>query len=151
MKKIVYVDMDGVLVDIEKIVKNIYGEDVDIGNVLDENASLFYHAEPIKDAVQSFKTLSTDPRFDVYILSTAPWANPESLKAKRIWIEKHLGKHAERRLILTHHKNLLKGDYLIDDRIKNGVLGFEGNHIFFGHGLFKTWGGVIDYLDAVNL
>jgi len=32
-------------------------------------------------------------------------------------VKTHLGADAYKRLILTHHKNLNVGDYLIDDRI----------------------------------
>ena len=37
------------------------------------------------------------------------------------WVKKYLGSHAKKRLILTHHKNLSLGDYLIDDRITTAV------------------------------
>lgn len=33
-------------------------------------------------------------------------------------------------LILAHNKGLLKGDYLVDDRIQNGVDTFEGCELF---------------------
>ena len=35
-------------------------------------------------------------------------------------------------MILSHHKNLNQGDYLIDDRTKNGAGKFQGEHVHFG-------------------
>ncbi len=47
-----------------------------------------------------------------------------------------------KRLILTHHKNLNKGDYIIDDRTANGVDKFEGEHIHFGSEQYPDWQAV---------
>lgn len=49
-------------------------------------------------------------------------------------------------MILSHHKNLNKWDYLIDDRLKNGVDKFEGEHIHFWTSKFPDWKSVTDYL-----
>jgi 5'(3')-deoxyribonucleotidase len=49
-------------------------------------------------------------------------------------------------LILTHHKNLAKGDYLIDDRTKNGAYDFEGELILFGSEKFPSWKDVLEFL-----
>ena len=67
-------------------------------------------------------------------------------KDKNEWIKKHLGKSAHKRLILSHHKNLNKGDYLIDDRTANGAGEFEGEHIQFGSEKFPDWDSVLEYL-----
>ena len=62
------------------------------------------------------------------------------------YIKKHIGKTAHKRLILSHHKNLNRGDYIIDDRTARGVDQFEGEHIHFGQGNFRTWDDVMRYL-----
>lgn len=147
-KKIVYIDMDGVLVDLVNAVyqNNVHalGDDsFDIGAAIDNDVMSFYNAKPIKGAVKAFQELSKDERFDVYILSTAPWANPESLTAKRVWVETHLGEAANRRLILSHHKNLMIGDYLIDDRPNNGAAEFKGELIKFGNDQYPDWASVL--------
>ena len=72
--------------------------------------------EPLEGAIDSFKILSQ--RYDTYILSTAPWENSSAWSDKVKWVKKYLGKSAYKRLILTHHKNLNHGDYLIADRKK---------------------------------
>jgi len=41
--------------------------------------------------------------------------------------KKYLGESAHKRLILTHHKNLNHGDYLIDDRKKMVQMRFKEN------------------------
>jgi len=37
-----------------------------------------------------------------------------------------------KKMAITHLKNMLIGDYLIDDRTKNGAGEFNGTHIHFG-------------------
>ena len=130
MKKIIYVDMDGVLVDYPTT-----GKPKD-----------FLALPPVEDAVIAFGMLSE--KYDVYIASTAPWSNTKAWEDKRLWVEKYLGQNAYKRLILTHHKDLLRGEYLIDDRFVNGAGNFSGEHIHFGSERFKNWGKVLDYLDV---
>ncbi len=143
-KKIVYIDMDNVLVDFpsafSKIDKTIFEQYED----KDDIPGIFKLMEPLKGALESFATLSE--KFDVYILSTAPWNNPSAWSDKLEWIKKYLGEDARKRLILTHHKNLNKGDYLIDDRTKNGASEFEGEHIHFGTEKFPDWNSIVEYL-----
>jgi 5'(3')-deoxyribonucleotidase len=96
-------------------------------------------------AVEAFKELSE--KFDTYILSTSPWANPSAWSDKLIWVKNYLGPSANKRLILSHHKNLNAGDFLIDDRTKNGVNEFKGEHLHFGTPKFPDWNAVVAYLD----
>jgi 5'-nucleotidase len=136
-KEIVYVDLDGVLANYDK---------AKIGTTEDDRRQpgFFEGLEPITGGIDAFKALSE--KYDVYFLSTAPWSNIHSLSEKRIWVEKHLGEYAFKRLILSHNKGLLKGDYLIDDRIANGVDKFEGEHIHFGTEKFPDWKSILKYL-----
>ena len=76
------------------------------------------------------------PRRFAIDLSTAPWKNPSVWLDKLEWIQ----------LIISHHKNLNRGDYLIDDREKNGAREFEGKLIPFGSDKFPDWRSVTDYL-----
>jgi 5'(3')-deoxyribonucleotidase len=62
------------------------------------------------------------------------------------WVKKHLGRVAYKRLILSHNKHLNTGDYLIDDREKNGADKFDGELINFGSHEFPDWSAVIRYL-----
>ena len=53
-------------------------------------------------------------------------------------------------MVITHRKDLCKGDYLIDDRGKNGTSEFEGEWIPFGTDRFPDWQTVLDYLMLEN-
>jgi 5'(3')-deoxyribonucleotidase len=140
--------MDNVLVDfesgIEKLPKDIREK---FRDNLDEVPHFFGTLEPMHGAVESFKKLAK--LFDVYILSTAPWGNPTAWTDKHEWVKAYLGKEAEKRLILTHHKHLNKGDFLIDDRHnKNGADKFTGELLHFGPGnAFPGWKEVVEYLE----
>ena len=65
-----------------------------------------------------------------------------------LWVKKYLGAPAYKRLILSHHKNLNAGEYLIDDRTKNGADRFGGKHIHFGSDEFPDWASVVSYLTS---
>lgn len=144
-KKILYLDMDNVLVDfpsgIERLAPEIKKQ---YENDLDEVPGIFSLMDPMPGAVDAFKRLSTE--FDTYILSTAPWENTTAWSDKLLWVKKYLGDPAWKRLILTHHKNLNMGDFLVDDRTKNGAGLFRGKHIHFGQDPFLDWEAVVNYL-----
>ena len=138
--------MDNVLVDfktgISKLSKNTTEE---FEGHLDDVPGIFNLMEPMKGAIEAFNELSQSEKYDVYILSTAPWDNPTAWSDKLKWVKKYLGKNGYKRLILSHHKNLNAGDYLIDDRTKNGADKFKGEHIHFGQDKFPTWGQVLEF------
>ena len=145
MRKILYVDMDNVLVDFESSFAHIPPDILKAyDGRLDEIPGLFGKMIPIPNAIESFLELSK--LFDTYILSTSPWENPSALTDKLQWVKTYLGEPARKRLILSHHKNLNLGDYLIDDRTKNGADRFQGEHILFGSERFPDWTSVMSYL-----
>ena len=146
MKKIIYIDMDNVLVDfktgISKLSKNTIEK---FEGHLDDVPGIFNLMEPMKGSIEAFNELSQSEKYDVYILSTAPWDNPTAWSDKLEWVKKYLGKNGYKRLILSHHKNLNAGDYLIDDRTKNGADKFKGEHIHFGQDQFPAWDQVLEF------
>ena len=145
MKKILYIDMDNVLVDFPSGISKLSQEVInEYESNLDEVPNIFSLMEPLEGAIDSFKILSH--RYDTYILSTAPWKNSSAWSDKVKWVKKYLGESAYKRLILTHHKNLNHGDYLIDDRTKNGAGEFKGELIQFGTDKFPDWKSVCSYL-----
>ena len=145
MKKILYIDMDNVLVDFPSGISKLSQEVInEYESNLDEVPNIFSLMEPLEGAIDSFKILSQ--RYDTYILSTAPWKNSSAWSDKVKWVQKYLGESAYKRLILTHHKNLNHGDYLIDDRTKNGAGEFKGELIQFGTEKFPDWKSVCSYL-----
>ena len=145
MKKIVYVDMDNVLVDFDSGIKKIPEIlKTQYEGKIDEVPGIFSLMKPLNGAISSFEKLSY--KYDTYILSTAPWENASAWSDKNLWVRKYLGKIAQRRLILTHHKNLNSGDFLIDDREANGANLFKGKHIIFGSFKYPNWEAVCNYL-----
>jgi 5'(3')-deoxyribonucleotidase len=143
--KTLYIDMDNVLVDFKSGIDRL-PQDVIAAHEgrLDEVHGIFALMHPMMGAIDAVQKLSLD--FDTYILSTAPWENPSAWSDKLHWVKKHLGKPAYKRLILSHHKNLNSGDFLVDDRTKNGVDKFTGEHIHFGTEKFPDWPSVVAYL-----
>jgi len=147
MKKTLYIDMDNVLVDFSSgmdacdpaLLKQYEGHP-------DEIPGIFGLMQPMPGAVEAYRELSEI--FDTYIASTAPWNNVQAWTEKRIWVEAYLGEPAQKRLILTHHKNLLRGDFIVDDRTRRGVDRFEGEHVHFGTERFPDWEAVLEHLRA---
>lgn len=138
--------MDNVLVNFASAFPKLSSEILtEYDSRLDDIPDIFSLMEPIPGAVEAFKELSE--KFDTYILSTSPWANPSAWSDKLIWVKNYLGPSANKRLILSHHKNLNAGDFLIDDRTKNGVNEFKGEHLHFGTPKFPDWNAVVAYLD----
>ena len=143
--KIVYVDMDNVLVNFQSGIDSVSEREREsFKGRLDEVPGIFSKMKPVEGAIEAYQELKK--HFDVYILSTAPWDNSTAWSAKVEWVKKYLGVHGYKRLILSHHKNLNAGDYLIDDRTKNGADKFTGEHIHFGQDKFLTWNEVLKYL-----
>ena len=148
-KKILYVDMDNVLVDFPHGIECLTEEEQETyKDNYDECPDIFSKMRPMPGAIDCYKELAE--KFDTYILSTSPWNNPSAWRHKLEWVQKHLGSSKEepayKRLILTHHKNLNKGDFLIDDRPNNGACDFEGEFVLFGSPEFPDWETVKNYL-----
>ena len=147
-KKIVYVDMDNTIVDFKSGIEKLSKEDQEkYKDNFDDHPEIFALMEPIDGAIEALKKLNN--HFDLYILSTAPWDNPDAWTHKRLWIAKYFDeKLIRKRLILCHHKQLMIGDYLIDDRRFNGASEFKGEWIHFGSEDFPNWNSVLKYLNV---
>jgi len=156
-KKILYIDMDGVIVDTKSAMDAWFSEHLNIANKYKENPDhipgIFRFPPPIKGAIESIKKLSESNKYDIFILTSAPWGNPESNTDKRYWIEAYFKKLFHKKLIITHRKDLLMGDYLIDDRLANGADEFTGKLLSFGWDYennkwneYPTWNSILKVL-----
>ena len=144
MKTILF-DMDGVLVEFNSALRHIDDETIRrYEGHYQDIPGFFALMDPMPGAIEAVRKLSQ--HYEVFILSTAPWKNPSSWSDKRIWVEKFFGDIFFKRIILTHRKDLVMGDYLIDDWGKNGASSFKGEWIQFGSDQFPNWESVVPYL-----
>ena len=157
-KKIVYIDMDGVLVDFGKAIDDWFANHPHLEDRYktfpDHIQGLFRIAPPIKGAIEAVKKLHESGKYELFIATSAPWGNPQSNTDKRFWIEDYFGNIFHKRMFITHRKDLLMGDYLIDDRLKNGAGDFKGKLLRFGYDWendnkpneYPDWDSILDYL-----
>ena len=147
VRKILYIDMDNVLVNFQSGIDRLDQRTrVEFEGRYDDVPGIFSLMDPTPGAVDAYHTLAET--FDTYILSTAPWLNPSAWSDKNLWVREHLGDvpAVTKRLILTHHKHLNHGDFLVDDRPNNGAEDFKGKWIEFGKGQWSDWPAVTSYL-----
>lgn len=116
---------------------------------LDEVPGIFRIMKPVDGAVETFNQLAD--LFEVYILSSAPWENPSAWSEKLVWVKKNLGEKAFQRLILSHHKDLYKGDILIDNPSQHDAFDFQGEVIMLGSDRFENWSRIKEYLVPTSL
>ena len=139
--------MDGVIVDFVSALEHQSEETLkEYEGRLDKIPGLFGQMRPMPGALEAVRKLNE--KYDCYILSTAPWNNPSAWSDKVSWITKYLEDVFYKKMIITHCKHLCKGDYLIDDRDKNGTAEFEGELILFRSEKFPNWDSVVEYLMA---
>jgi len=86
---------------------------------------------PVPGAIEAFKELLA-LGMDVRIC-TSPLSQFENCVAEKyLWVEKHLGREATNRLILTKDKTLVRGDILIDDKPSiTGAMRPQWRHIIY--------------------
>ena len=141
-KQIIYVDMDGVLVDFESGVKKAEPDLLkSYQGQYDNIPHIFSWMEPMPDSTKAFKKLNE--KYDMYILTTAPWRNETALQDKKDWLNKHLGDIIKKKVIFSHHKELLMGDYLIDDR---SCPEFKGKQFLLGSKEYPDWNNILKEL-----
>ena len=156
-KKILFLDMDGVMVDLVQACADIdptldisYGGDNEaekkraFKEFAVKNPQLFETAPLMKGAYEAFERLKDI--YDVYFLSTPMWDAPSSYTAKALWVKNYFPEDGFQRLILSHHKHLCQGAILVDDTYNNGADKFTGVHILFGSEQYPDWNVTLDAL-----
>jgi 5'-nucleotidase len=156
-KKIVYIDMDGVLVNFGAAIQDWFEKHPHLIERYKDNPDhiqgLFRNPPPLEGAIEAVKKLAESGKYELFIATSAPWGNAGSAMDKRFWIEEHFGNLFHKKMFVTHRKDLLLGDYLIDDRTKNGAGEFSGELLQFGvnweNGIeseYPNWDSILDRL-----
>ncbi|MBB1560099.1 hypothetical protein HG441_003025 [Candidatus Saccharibacteria bacterium] len=149
-KPIIYIDMDGVLVDFESALTKVSPEMLEkFAGEYDNIPGIFALMDPVPGALEAVDRLKE--KYDLYILSSSPWENPTALGDKLAWVKKYFGGDGQeniffRKVIFSSVKHLNRGDILIDDRTANGAGDFLGRHIHFGSSEFPNWQSVLNSL-----
>ena len=144
-KLTIFIDMDGVLANFDKAKRS--HPDFEKKGFRPDLTLDFSKFEPIPGALEAVKDL-IEMGHDLFIATTPPWNHPDAWGQKRHWVEEHLPQ-LKRKMFLTHRKDLLIGDVLIDDSTYRGQRDFKGTFMHFrpNEGLdwdfcVKTIGGI---------
>lgn len=151
------IDMDGVLVDFNYQIEDWFNTYPELKHKYKNNPDhipgIFRDPPPIKGAVEAVKKLYESGKYEMFVATTAPWGNPQASTDKRVWLEKYFGNIFYKKMFITHRKDMLLGDYLIDDRVENGAGNFVGEHLQFGVNYitgeknpYPTWDSVLEVL-----
>ena len=176
MRKKIAVDMDNVLVDIEKHFidwyEKYYGIRIDKEKLLgipeeeafpDKEAVRkflftpgFFRTAPVMDgAIKAMDVLLN--KFDVFIVSAA-MEFPQSLIEKVEWLKEYFPAISWQNIVLCGDKSIVHCDYLIDDHIKNLDF-FKGQPLLFSashnalhnhHKRLNDWKEVLEYFESVE-
>lgn len=145
MQKIIYVDMDDVLCAFSKRHAEEIAQSPEI--VYPQSQYGFFRGlDPIPGGIEAINTFQALEQFEVYILTAPSVLNPLCYTEKRLWVEDHFDFNMASRLIISPHKHLSKGDYLIDDNLSGkGQERFEGKLLHFGSEAYPNWERVMAY------
>ena len=111
---------------------------------INEMPGVYSLMAPVFGALAGFEKLAQ--QHDVYLVSGPAWDNETAWADKLGWVKRHLGEIARERLVMTHRKDLLAGDVLIDGTGRHGTGEFHGEVLSFGSNSFPNWNAVLDHL-----
>jgi len=101
-----------------------------------KSPGFFRHLPVMEDAVDVLRRLNE--RYEVFIVSAA-MEFPNSLKDKYDWLMEHFPFFSWKQIALTGSKDLVFGDFMIDDHVKN-LKNFKGKPYLYtsAHNLTVT-------------
>lgn len=84
--RIVYIDMDNVIVDFQSGIDLLSKQDlIQYQGKYDEVPNIFSLMKPLDGAIEAIEKLHQ--KYDIYLLSTAPWHNPSAWSDKVLWVQ----------------------------------------------------------------
>lgn len=143
MKKRIFIDMDHTSFDYDTAYNRIKREYPYI-EFPQSKFGFFANLEPMPGFIKAFKQLEI--YYDVWFLTRPSIYNLNSYSEKASCIEKYLGQDQLNRTVYACNKSIVKGDFLIDDSIRDGQLDFDGEFIQFGVAPFENWNKITRYL-----
>jgi 5'(3')-deoxyribonucleotidase len=147
MKKIVYLDMDGVIADFWGGVGRPNPE----WNPPEMYVKGFFRKlEVMPGAKKAVAELLANPNLDVYIASKPDSKNLDSATEKFEWIREHFPALLKK-IFLTCDKGHLNGHYLIDDNIEEWGPKFKGTFLHFDeHNPIESWHKILLKLNCLE-
>lgn len=143
----VLLDMDGPLTNWLKAIEGCQrNEDGDPLPMFEQG--FFLGLEPTPDALESVRKLLRSEALDVYICTYPTTKNLHCASEKMMWIQRYLPELIKK-MHLTCNKDMVEGDYLVDDSPQYWKEGFKGTFITFDDERpVESWRHVIETLAA---
>ena len=88
--------------------------------------------------------------YNVFVVAEAPCRDLSPMQDICQWVQENVNVPAYKHLVFTHRKDLLYGDYLIDNTTNNRSEDFLGTRIAFGSDTFKTWEEIITFFERLG-
>lgn len=146
MKKIVYVDMDGVLADFWGGVGDSSPRIPNSDPPAMFEKGFFFNLEPTPGSKEAIATLLQFKGLSVYIASKPSTKNLWSTIEKYQWLQVHFPDLFQK-VFLTCDKGHLNGDYLIDDDVHRWKPKFKGKFLHFNElKPEESWKWIVEYL-----
>jgi len=144
MKKIIFLDMDGVLADFDGALEKRIHDPPEMFV-----PGFYRNLKVMPGAHEAVAKLLASPLLEVYIGSKPTTGNLYSTVEKYQWVAMHFPRLLKR-IVLTCDKTLLRGDYLVDDDYERWEGKFVGNFIRFNRDRpEESWNRVLEELRAM--
>ena len=163
-RKIVFFDMDNVLVDFESAlyadkIKNLVPKYESVVDGVkrtnyDDIPEIFSYSKPVEGAVEALKAISQ--KFEVFIISHASWANPVSWSNKLEWVKKYFDSDNVngtfyKRLVLAQDRDVttITDSYLVEGVPYHRDSHRSGSNVIYlnkTNGDFRDWSSVVKHL-----